>query len=223
MKSNFSPIFPFILWLCIVGCIDHSRPKNYDTLTIGDKSCPVEGTADNEKDSVSNVLKNRWVLPTDSDIDTSFNWENIYAEGEDPRRFNQMKSGKLRGYIALVTLKNAEACNCFIKDKDFYDIHIHLSPSLEAISQKWQHVIVEVTPRLRKLMNGKNDDFSLKSLRELKRTGKEIEVEGWLFYDWEHGDKAYLYNGDEQKSWRVSVWEIHPITSLIEVDSIKND
>jgi hypothetical protein len=218
MKSHFSSISFFTLWFVFMGCYNSHRSNNPDTLTIGDNSCPLEGIADSEKDSTSNRLKNRWRLPSDSDIDTSFNWENIYQDGGDPRRFDQQKAGKLRGYVALVTLKKEEECNCNIKDKDFYDIHIHLSPSLEAISQKWQHVIVEVTPRLRKLMNGKNDNFSLKRLKELKKEGIEVEIEGWLFYDWEHGDKAYLYNGDEQKSWRVSAWEIHPITSLKEVE-----
>ncbi len=216
MKLNPSSICLLLSLLFFIGCSDHRRSKNYNTLTIGDNSCPLEGLADDKDEKRSNELKNRWTLPKESDIDTSFNWENIYQDGRDPKRFDQKKSGRLRGYIALMTEQNAEECNCKIKNKDFYDIHIHLSPSEDVMSEKWQHVIVEITPRLRELMKAKNEDWSYKNLKKLK--GKEVEVEGWLFYDWEHGDKAYLYNRDEQKSWRVSVWEIHPITSLKEIE-----
>lgn len=209
---SLSLIIPLILWLFIVGCSDRRRSKNQDTLTIGDKSCPLEGIADSDKDKLSNRLKNRWAFPKESDIDTSFNWENLYQDGGNPRRFDRTKAGRLRGFVAFVTPQNAESCNCNFKDKAFSDIHIHLSPSEEAKDEKWQHIIVEITPRLREIMKVKNEDWSYNNLKKLR--GQEIEVEGWLFYDWEHGDKAYLYNGDEQKSWRVSAWEIHPITSL---------
>ena len=212
MKLNRPPIFLFLLGLFFMGCSDQHRSQNHDTLTIGDKTCPLEGVARSDKDKLSNTLKNRWAFPKGSDIDTSFNWENLFENGGDPRKFDQNKAGKLRGYVAFVTQQNGESCNCNFKDKAFSDLHIHLSPSEEVMSEKWQHVIVEITPRLRELMKLKNEDWSYKNLKKL--IGKEVEIEGWLFYDWEHGDKAYLYNGDEQKSWRATVWEIHPITSL---------
>ena len=68
-------------------------------------------------------------------------------------------------------------------------------------------------------MKAQNQDWSYKKLKELK--GKEVEVEGWLFYDWEHGDRAFLYSGDKQKSWRATSWEIHPITRLKEVNAVQ--
>lgn len=213
---GLSLVLVFLIFILFIGCYEHNRPSNFETLTIGSKSCPREGIANNDEDSIRNTLKNRWLLPSESDIDTSFNWENLYQDGGDPRRFNQSKAGKLRGYIALVTQQNAESCNCNFKDKTFSDLHIHLSPSEEAIPEKWQYVIVEITPRLRELMKLKNADWSYKELKKLRR--KEVEIEGWLFYDWEHGDKAYLYNGDEQKSWRATAWEIHPVTSLKIID-----
>ena len=203
----------------MLGCYGN-KSKNYDTLVVGDKSCPIQGSADNEEDIKRNMLKNRWTFPTVFEIDTNFTWDKLFDEGGDPRLFDQSKAGRLRGYVAFVTQQNAESCNCYFKEKEFSDIHIHIAQNKEALSLKWQHVIVEITPRLRELMKiQKKEDWTLKKLKKL--IGKEVEIEGWLFYDWEHGDKAYLYNGDEEKSWRATCWEIHPITSLKEIKSIE--
>ena len=219
--KTFCVIIPFIILAFLSGCY-RNRVENYDTLTIGNKSCPLKGSANSTQDVKSNILKNRWKIPTASNIDTNFTWDTLFEEGDNPRLFDTAKAGRLRGYVAFVTPQKGESCNCDFKDNEFSDIHIHLAQNEEALSLKWQHVIVEVTPRLRELMKLKKEDWTVKNLQKL--IGKEVEIEGWLFYDWEHGDKAYLYNGDEQKSWRATCWEIHPITSLKVINTMgKND
>jgi hypothetical protein len=81
-------------------------------------------------------------------------------------------------------------------------------------------VIVEVTPRLRKQMKEKGVDWSTKALAHdtdgIK--GKWVEVTGWLLFDFAHTDGAENTSPGKAGNWRVTCWEIHPVTSLKVLD-----
>jgi hypothetical protein len=82
-----------------------------------------------------------------------------------------------------------------------------------------QVVIVEITPRLRKQMKDQGQDWTSETLRDPVRgiNGKWVEFTGWLTFDFMHTDGAANTNPDptpNQDIWRVTCWEIHPVTSF---------
>lgn len=198
--------------LVILLCFNCQTGTNWDVLTINDKSCGMEGAATNKTNKERNRLKNRWNLPREKDFDSNFSWENILEAPEYPRKFNQSKAGKLRGYVAYVTKSKMESCNCNYREPEFHDLHINLVENEADYNDKTRHVVIEITPRLREIMKAQGIDWHFNTLKKLRH--KQIEVEGWLFYDWEHGDKAFLRSGDTLNSWRATCWELHPVTAL---------
>ena len=106
----------------------------------------------------------------------------------------------------------AETCNCNSKTREFRDTHIVITPddSQTGISNQ---VVLEITPRMRAIMATKGIDWSQEALKKLR--GKYIEVEGWLFYDYNHGDKSEKVKKKTKGVTRATAWEIHPITRLL--------
>ena len=207
----------FLLLIIATTCLGFyfykPETKNWDTLTINGKNCGMEGTAQKSDDKAQNRLKNRWIMPKYTDFDANFTWENLFGEGdENPKKYSQSKAARLTGYVAYISKSNKETCNCGFKEPTFHDYHINLVVDPTEYGDKTQHLIVEITPRLREIMKAQGVDWNLDTLKKIRH--KRITVEGWLFYDWEHGDKAYLRTGDTTKSWRATCWEIHPVTSL---------
>lgn len=213
--------FAFTILIYCTACRSDRKPsvknKNYDNLQIADNTlCPPEGSANNEEKADQNRLKNRWPPPSVSDIDPAFGWQNLINQDDDRRRFDTKKAGILRGYVIYVTPQKKESCNCHSNDDASIDFHITLAENADD-RDKSHHIIVEITPRLRQIMAEKGIDWSLAHFKSL--IGQQIEVQGWLFYDWEHGDAAFNIDPEDirgKKNWRASCWEIHPITDIKE-------
>jgi hypothetical protein len=216
--NRFLLLILIIATICLGFYFYESKNDNWDTLTINSKSCSIEGTAQNRDDKANSRLKNRWIMPKNNDFDNDFSWDNLFKEGdENPKKYSQNKAAHITGYVAYISKSGKESCNCGFKEPEFHDYHISLVADTSYYTDKTQHLIVEITPRLREIMKTQGVDWNLKTLRD-KFRHKRIEVEGWLFYDWEHGDKAYLRTGDTTNSWRATCWEIHPVTSLRVLD-----
>ena len=73
-------------------------------------------------------------------------------------------------------------------------------------------IIVEVTPRMRFLMKQKGIDWSQAALKKLH--GRTIEVQGWLLYDFKHGDQSAKIRQKTKGVTRSTAWEIHPVTGI---------
>ena len=184
-----------------------------EILTLPDSSeCGLDGSAKRNNDKALNRLKNRYNFPRKSDIDTSFNWEKINEPTDDRRKFNARRAVILRGYVVSVSIGSVETCNCNSLDPAYRDTHIIFAPNKESKDDKTQYVVAEVTPRMRIMMKEKGIDWSQKALKKLR--GHVIELEGWLFYDFKHGERSVKVRPDAESVNRATAWEIHPITRI---------
>ena len=182
-----------------------------DVFTIDDTPCSMEGSAKRANDKQYNRLKNRYIAPTKTQISTDFNWTELAIFEDDRAKFNVGNGAILRGYVLRVRMSEAETCNCNSKTPEFRDTHLIITPDAEQTGVLNQ-IVVEITPRMRAIMATKGVDWSQAALKKLK--GKNIEVEGWLFYDYPHGNQSAKVRQKTKGVTRSTSWEIHPITRL---------
>ena len=178
---------------------------------IDEQPCGLEGTAKRVNDKQLNRLKNRSVAPTKGQIDPFFNWAELAKFEDDRNKFSVEKGAILRGYVLRVKMSEAETCNCNSKTPDFRDTHLIITPDAENTGVLNQ-IIIEVTPRLRAQMQASGVDWSQEALKKLR--GKYIEIEGWLFYDYNHGNQSAKIRQKTKGVTRSTAWEIHPVTAL---------
>ena len=183
-----------------------------DIFTIDAQDCGMEGSAKRANDQKLNRLKNRFIAPSLAQINRNFNWTTLADTEDDRDKFSPENGVILRGYVLRVTMGGAETCNCNSKTPEFRDTHIVITPddSQTGVSNQ---VVIEITPRMRAIMATKGIDWSQVALKKLR--GKYIEVEGWLFYDYNHGDKSAKVKKKTRGVTRSTAWEIHPITRLV--------
>ncbi len=177
-----------------------------------ESECPLEGSAESESVKELNILKNRSKFPKEEDFDTGITLSKILEEGNDLDRWSSNKAARIKGYVYDVKKGGIETCNCKNKDVDERDTHIEiiLDPNDNLKSKR---VIVEVTPRIRKIMKSKGIDWSTRALRD-DYLGRFVEVEGWMLFDKEHENAAENTNQGRSRNWRATAWEIHPITKI---------
>jgi hypothetical protein len=163
------------------------------------------------KGKTLNEKKNRYVGPTAAEIDTQVTLAAMLAPGDDVDRFDESKGGTITGFVVDVKVGGKETCNCGAVKPIDRDTHIDLALSEHAPST--QHVIVEVTPRLRaKMGSGWTTEELSNPQTGIK--GKWVEVSGWLLFDVMHINEAENTNPGDSHNWRATCWEIHPITSI---------
>ena len=61
------------------------------------------------------------------------------------------------------------------------------------------------------MMRKKGIDWSHEALKKLQ--GKKVEIQGWLFYDYRHGENSAKIR-KTGKITRSTAWEIHPVTRI---------
>jgi hypothetical protein len=174
--------------------------------------CPVQGNAKSARVQQLNILKNRINVPGGKDFDHSITMSALLKNGDDRNRWSVQRAAKIIAYVADVKPGGIETANCKAKNKDDRDTHIELS--LQPMSyEKNQRVIVEITPRMRRIMAAKGVNWSTSSIRS-NYLGRWVEVQGWMLLDIEHLNMAEHTNPGNTKNWRATAWEIHPITSI---------
>lgn len=219
------------LFLCILGmsffilsC--NKRPSFQDSVMNAKKQdsvkargemdvfndCPMMGDAVKEDVRELNLLKNRYTFPQESDFNREITLQKIIAPGNDAERWNTSQAAEITGYIYDVKPGGVETCNCKTKDIEKRDTHIEmvLNPMESGSTQR---VIVEVTPRFRKIMQDKNINWTTRGIRDAF-LGRWVKVQGWMFFDTEHDDEAENTNPGRPRNWRGTAWEIHPVTSM---------
>ena len=164
--------------------------------------CPVEGAGKNDKDKAANKLKNREVVANKT-INTKVTLQAVLVKGEDSQRFNQNDYVVINGYCVEVKQGGQESCNCESKIDSLQDNHIYIG--LTPNAKKEDCMIVEITPRFKKL----NPGFNLKTF-----VGKKINIYGYLFYDAEHKGNAKNTCKVCTNVWRASVVEVHPVVKI---------
>jgi hypothetical protein len=181
--------------------------------------CDVHGTAiKGSKEYSLNVLKNRYVFPKPSDIDSTLTLQDL-AAGSTSTDFPQNKAVVITAYVYNVKRGGTESCNCKTPDPVFRDTHIELTPD-ENDTSAASRVIVEVSPRIRVLKKATGTNWTTDALYKTIRK-HVVRITGWLFYDREHESGAFANDPDDTKTpanWRASCWEIHPVTEIEIID-----
>src|SRR5262249_49183393 len=142
--------------------------------------CGQHGDADrNSREYALNPFKNRSQAPRRVNPRITL---KALANGT---RFNNNEAAALIGYVALVKPGGRGTCNCHAKDEAHKDTHIALVTQLANANDKSKHVVVEVTPRTRRL-------YHFPSTATLNRQilHKRVLITGWLFYDSMHEANA---------------------------------
>jgi hypothetical protein len=211
--------------LAILFCLSISifAQENFDVIKIDGEDCGLHGNAKAKREYDQNPFKNRWNFPDKNKIDGSITLAKFIEGGDDRDRFNQNQAVEITGYVYAVKIGGVETCNCKTKNQLFRDTHIELTPNAEETSPD-KRVIVEVTPRIRQILEKQGVDWSTATLKDKDGSmgilHKTIKVQGWLFYDFSHETDAFSYDpedkigGEKRKNWRASCWEVHPITNI---------
>jgi hypothetical protein len=184
-------------------------PGDLKYIELNGMKCGPEGTAKSPKGKALNRLKNRYELPGEEALDPDVSLPALLAPGYDVGRFDEKKAARVRGYVVRVLVGgDKESCNCGATDPDERDTHIELA--LAKGAPPTQRVIVEVTPRIRKL---KGAGWTTKQLRK-EFEGKWVEVTGWVMFDWMHVKQAENTNPGHKGNFRATCWELHPVTAI---------
>jgi hypothetical protein len=175
-------------------------------------NCPMEGDAKRPQVRSLNLLKNRYVAPKPEDFDPAVTLKTLLVPGDDARRWDNHKAGEVTGYVYDVKVGGIETCNCHAKDTQNRDTHIELVLDPEQTTET-KRVIVEVTPRWRKMMADSGLDWTTAGLRKNLK-GWWVKFKGWIMFDEEHKYQSENTYPDGDRNWRATAWEIHPITSI---------
>jgi len=186
-------------------------------------SCKMEGTATSHKYKEENRKKNRYSIPHSNQFDSTITFEEILQPGNDINRFDENKAIIITGWVLNVVPSGEETCNCDSTSNNLKDVHIEIVPTENTTSRR-KVIYVEITPRLRRRIFDQlnvlmNVQRTANGLLTNKLRGKQISVEGWLFFDDHHKHQAWNTdptNTNDNK--RASVWEIHPITKIEIID-----
>ena len=174
--------------------------------------CPPIGQTDETRLQDLNKLKNRYDIPSDSDINSNVSVATMLVPGDDNKRWSTSNAAQITGYVMEVKPGGSESCNCHLTDKAKIDTHIVLVASPDS-TKGGQRIIIEITPRMRFLMLQKGIDWSTDAIKATF-TGHWVKVTGWLFFDEEHTNASENTSPGGVHNWRATAWEIHPITSL---------
>jgi hypothetical protein len=200
-------------------------PQDLTVIRLNDMDCGPEGTAKSDPRKALNRLKNRFNLPKDDDIDPLVSLQAMLALGPDRDRFSPKKAATIQGLVVKVSfggIEFGETCNCESKKKNEVDTHIDLAMHPDAPPK--QHVIVEITQRLRllKKMQDPTVDWSTEKVKE-QFEGRWVEVTGWLMFDTEHVKQAENTNPGNPQNFRGTCWELHPVTSIKRLDAAPDE
>jgi hypothetical protein len=200
-------------------------PQDLTVIQLNGMNCRPEGTAKSDARQTLNRLKNRFSLPKDNDINPLVSLQAMLALGPDQDRFSPKQAATIKGFVIKVDfggIEYGETCNCQSQEKNEVDTHIDLAMHPDA--PPTQHVIVEITQRLRllKKMQVPPVDWSTEKIKE-QFEGKWVEVTGWLMFDMEHVKQAENTQPGNPKNWRATCWELHPVTSLKQLDAAPDE
>lgn len=182
-----------------------------------------------------NRLKNRSKPPSQSDIDPNITIKRMLAPGNDVNRFAPTKAASITGYVVSAKPGGIETCNCHAEEDLKKDTHIDVVAdpkyavpkfvNVTTIDKKGKrhvikkdtnqkyHVIVEVTPRVRRQMKSAGRDWSTKTLHKTL-PGHWVTFTGWLLFDVEHWPQAENTKPGNSLNWRATCNEIHPVFGI---------
>jgi hypothetical protein len=210
MKSALSVL------IMLVGGTVAQVPGDLDTIRVDGKPCGLVGKpGGSPPQQALNKYKNRYAIPAESDIDPEVSLAALVAPGIDVNRFSPKNAAQIRAFVIEIKEGEKESCNCEATDPVLMDTHIVLGAA-DGVPET-QHVIVEVTPRLRMLKKAAGKDWSTATLKH-DYSKKWVEVTGWLTFDTAHIKQAENTHHGNPHNWRATCWEIHPVTEITLLD-----
>ena len=174
--------------------------------------CPLSGKTANKRIRAANVLKNRSAIPLPKDFDSTFTIDAVLAPGNDTSRWDEHKAGRITAWVFNVKPGGIESVNCGAKAIPDRDTHIELVRSLSDTAKN-RRIVVEVTPRVRRMMLAQGLDWSTPALSKAIKK-KHVEITGSLFRDYEHENASENTHAKGKNNWRATSWEIHPVFSI---------
>jgi hypothetical protein len=172
-------------------------------------NCPSAGIALTSRAANLHRLKNRTTFPQAADFDQGVTLDALLQSGNDSNRWSSDRAARVQGEVIDVAYARPEATNCF--NPCGRDIHIVIASHKGAA--KREHVVVEVTPRLRAWAATQGMDWSEETL-QAQLVGHWCEFEGWLYLDVGHTEESENINPGNPENWRATAWEIHPVTKI---------
>ena len=173
------------------------------------QNCPSAGIGLTSTQRSNHRLKNRTAIPGASDFDPKVTLDELLRPGDDRNRWSIDRAARVQGEVIDVEHAGTEAANCFGPTRR--DIHILIAKRKGA--GKTEHVVVEVTPKLRDWAAEQGMDWSEKTL-QAQLIGHWVEFEGWLYFDVGHAEDTENIAPGNPENWRATAWEIHPITKI---------
>lgn len=174
--------------------------------------CPPEGTGPTARSRALNRLKNRDAAPVAAEVDQAITLAAVVAQGPDKSRFSSGKGASVEGYVESVYVGGVESANCDAKSPANRDTHIELALDAQR-SRPDQRVIVEVTPRWRRKVQARGEDWSTAALAAAL-TGHRVRVTGWMMFDSDHASESLNTRKPGKTVWRATAWEVHPVTGI---------
>ena len=172
-------------------------------------NCPSAGIALTTRARNLHRLKNRTSFPQATDFDPRITLDALLQPGDDRERWTTVRAARVQGEVIDVAYAGPEATNCFNPCRR--DIHILIS-TRKGVAQS-EHVVVEVTPKIRDWAAGQGMDWSEETLQK-QLLGHWCEFEGWLYFDAGHAEESENISPGKPDNWRATAWEIHPITKI---------
>ena len=225
MKGFFRWLVLILILALIGACLYFYLQQKYFPNSVGQDTandslsayrvfdnCPPEGDAVSSKALDLNKFKNRYTFPQSADFIQDISLAKILEPGDDHDRWSNDKAARIKGYVYDVKSGGIETCNC--KEREEQDKDTHIEIVIDPMQNgKTQRMVVEVTPRMRDIMQHNGEDWSTRAIRD-RYLGRWVEVEGWLMFDDEHEMNAENTNPGRPRNWRATAWEIHPITGI---------
>jgi hypothetical protein len=187
-----------------------------DVIMIDGNPCGPHGSSQpGRKEYDLNVLKNRYRIPSDAEIDKTITLDKLVGRTATKTKFSADKAVEVIGYVYDVKVGGVESCNCKATIQLFRDTHIEITLG-EKKTGPGDRLIAEVTPRIRQMVAKNGEDWTTHNLKLILK-GRMVKIRGWLLYDAEHEDASFADDPKNEighDNWRASSWEIHPVTSL---------
>lgn len=153
------------------------------------------------------MLKNRNTQPQTADFNNLITLDDLYNSHDDTSEFDQSQAVIIQGYLFQARDEDSEACNCYSPYAADHDIHVYIALDKNATSIG-DCVVVELTPYSKSILSGWTADYINQN------QWMQVEITGWLMYDWEHNNMSFDSGQPKAKAKRRTVWEVHPITNI---------
>jgi len=168
--------------------------------------CPPEGDATKPAEKALNVRKNRSAaVPHKAVQNVELNTIIVSHPKADRDKFFEGSYVSITGFIVDAAEEGGETCNCgkATTKKKNGDVHINLG--LVADAAKKNTMIVEITPKFKKL----HPDYTT-----LLTKGSRVKVSGYLVYDFLHEGSSLSTCTKCGNAWRKTCWEVHPVVKI---------